>query len=60
MMRVALVQVGDDLGVAPGVVKVGWMAARWGAAEGYLQFDVKISSRQEGDLFGDFGTALRA
>ena len=57
MMKVALVQVGDDLGVAPGVVEVGWVAAWWGAAEGYLQFDVKISSRQEGDLFGDFGTA---
>ena len=33
------------------------MTAGWGAVEGYLQFDVKISSRQEGDLFGDNGTA---
>ena len=37
MMKVALVQVGDDLGVAPGVVKVGWVAARWGAAEGAIK-----------------------
>ena len=57
MMRVALVQVGDDLDVAPGVMRVGWVTAGWGAVEGYLQFDVKISSRQEGDLFGDNGTA---
>ena len=49
MMRVALVQVGDDLDcdLAPGVMEVGWVAAGWGAVEGYLQFDVKNSSRDK-------------
>ena len=42
------------------MMEVGWVAAWWGAVEGYLRVDVKSSSRQEGDLFGDFGTALRS
>ena len=50
----SVVQVGDDLDVAPGVMEVGWVAARWGAVESYLQFDIKSSSRKEGDLIGDF------
>ena len=43
MMRVALVQVGDDLDVAPGVMRVGWVTTGWGGrskAISYLQFDV--------------------
>ena len=57
MMKVAFVQVVDGLGETTRVVKVGWVVAWWGATEGYLRVDVKSSSRQEGDLFGDFGTA---
>ena len=37
MMGVALVQVGDDLDVAPGVMRVGSVTAGWGAVEGYPQ-----------------------
>ena len=49
MMKVAFVQVVDGLGETTRVVEVGWVVAWRGAAEGYLQVDVKILSRQEGD-----------
>ena len=42
MVMVARVQVGADLYVAPGVVKGGRMSARWWAADGVLQSNVKI------------------